>query len=136
MGILNNLTTIYAHLGRKEDAIKAAEKMISLDPSDGNLLDSYGEVFMIYGEYEKAIEKYEKALKIDTKGWFAFQTYLKMGTCYEKLLDLEKAEENYLKGEELTEKMHPLKRDMYVHKASEKLEGLKKLKEELKIKKQ
>jgi tetratricopeptide (TPR) repeat protein/Mn-dependent DtxR family transcriptional regulator len=136
VAILNNLTTLYAQLGRKEEAIKAAEKMIRLDPSDGNLLDSYGEIFMIFGEYEKAIEKYEKALKLEPKGWFAFQTYLKMGTCYEKLMDLGKAEENYLKGEELTKKMHPLKRDLYFHKASEKLEGLKKLKEELKAKKQ
>lgn len=55
-----------------------------------------------------------------------------MGTCFEKLLNLERAEENYLKGKELTDKMHPLKKDMYFHKANEKLEGLKKLKEELK----
>jgi len=86
---------------------------------------------MLFGEYEKAITKFERALKIEPKGWFAFQTYLKMGNCYEKLLQLDKAEENYLKGKVLTEKMHPLKRDMYFYKAKEKLEGLRKVREEL-----
>ncbi|NVM46609.1 MAG: hypothetical protein HWN79_17010 [Candidatus Lokiarchaeota archaeon] len=135
IGILNNLTVLYGHLGRKEDAIRAAETMISLDPSDGNLFDSYGEMLMLFGDYEKAIQKFEKALKLEPKGWFAFQTYLKMGTCYEKLLDLEKAEENYLKGKELTDRMHPLKKDMYFYKASEKLDALRKVREELKNKK-
>ena len=130
-GILNNLTVLYGHLGRKEDAIRTGEKLISLDPNDGNLFDSYGETLMLFGEYEKAITKFERALKIEPKGWFAFQTYLKMGNCYEKLLQLDKAEENYLKGKVLTEKMHPLKRDMYFYKAKEKLEGLRIVREEL-----
>ena len=134
IGILNNLTILYALLGQKEEAIRAAETMTKLNPNDGNLFDSYGEALMLLGEYEKAIIKFERALKIDKKGWFAFQTYLKMGTCYEKLLDLDKAEANYLKGQELTKKMHPIKKDMYFYKASEKLDGLKKLKEDLKIK--
>jgi len=132
VGILNNLTILYANLGRKEEAIRTAEKMINLNPTEGNLFDSYGETLMLLGEYEKAINKFERAIKLEPKGWFAYQTYLKMGTCFEKLLNLEKAEENYLKGKELTDKMHPLKKDMYFHKANEKLEGLKKLKEELK----
>ena len=135
IGILNNLTILYAHLGRKEDAIRTAEKLISLDPNDGNLFDSYGEMLMIFGDYEKAITKFERAIKLEPKGWFAFQTYLKMGNCYEKLLELDKAEENYLKGKVLTEKMHILKKDMYFYKASEKLDGLRKLREELKNKK-
>ncbi|NHJ22913.1 MAG: hypothetical protein EAX91_18370 [Candidatus Lokiarchaeota archaeon] len=136
IGILNNLTILYAYLGKKEEAIRTAEKMVTLNPSDGNLLDSYGETLMILGDYENAITKFEEAINLEPKGWFAFQTYLKMGTCYEKLSNLDKAEENYLKGQELTEKMHPLKKDRYLYKASEKLEGLKKLKEELKIKKE
>ncbi|NVM45423.1 MAG: tetratricopeptide repeat protein, partial [Candidatus Lokiarchaeota archaeon] len=134
IGILNNLTILYAHLGRKEEAIRTAEKMINLNPNDGNLYDSYGETLMLLGEYEKAITKFERAIKLDPKGWFAFQTYLKMGTCYEKLSNLDKAEENYLEGQKLTERMHPLKKDMYTYKASEKLDGLEKLKQELKIK--
>ena len=108
--------------------------MVTLNPNDGNLFDSYGETLMVLGEYENAITKFEKAINIEPKGWFTFQTYLKMGTCYEKLSNLDKAEENYLEGQKFTEKLHPLKRDRYIYKASEKLEGLKKLKEELKIK--
>ena len=106
--------------------------MINLNPTEGNLFDSYGETLMLLGEYEKAINKFERAIKLEPKGWFAYQTYLKMGTCFEKLLNLERAEENYLKGKELTDKMHLIKRELYFHKASEKLEGLRKLKEELK----
>ena len=109
--------------------------MISLKPNDGNLFDSYGEMFMLFGDYEKAITKFERALKLEPKGWFAFQTYLKMGNCYEKLQKLDKAEENYLQGKELTKKMHPLKRDMYFYKASENLSGLRKSREDLKNKK-
>jgi tetratricopeptide (TPR) repeat protein len=131
-GILNNLSLLYAHLGRKEDAIRAAEKMIRLDPNDGNLFDSYGEMLMLFGEYEEAITKFERAVKLTPKAWFCFQTYLKMGTSYEKLSNLDKAEEYYLKGKEFTEKMHPLKRDMYFYKANEKLDELRKLREELK----
>ncbi|MBY8988447.1 MAG: hypothetical protein KGD61_08330, partial [Candidatus Lokiarchaeota archaeon] len=127
IGILNNLTLLYGHLGRKDDAIRTGEKLISLDPNDGNLFDSYGETLMLFGEYEKAIINFERAIKLEPKGWFAFQTYLKMGNCYEKLLKLDKAEENYLKGKILTEKMHPLKRELYFYKANEKLDGLRKL---------
>ena len=134
IGILNNLTILYGHLGRKEDAIRTAEQLLSLDPNNGNFADSYGEMLMLFDEYEKAIAKFERAIKLEPKGWFAFQTYLKMGNCYEKLLELDKAEENYLKGKVLTEKMHPLRRDMYFHKANEKLNGLRKLREELKNK--
>ena len=131
IGILNNLTVLYGHLGQKENAIRTAEKMINLNPNDGNLFDSYGETLMLFGDYEKAITKFERAIKLEPKGWFAFQTYLKMGTSYEKLFNLDKAEENYLKGKILTEKMHPLKRDLYFYKANEKLDGLRKIREEL-----
>ena len=129
--ILNNLTVLYGHLGRKEEGIRVAEKIISLNPSDGNLFDSYGEMLMLFGDYEQAIAKFESALKLAPKGWFAFQTYLKMGTCYEKLLQLDKAEEYYLEGKKLTEKAALLKREMYRYNADEKLDGLKKLREEL-----
>jgi len=132
IGILNNLTVLYGNLERKEEAIRTAEKMISLAPNDGNLFDSYGETLMLLGEYETAIPKFERALKLEPKGWFAFQTYLKMGNCYEKLMKLDKAEENYLKGKELTDKMHPLKKELYFHKANEKIDGLMKLREKLK----
>ena len=134
IGILNNLTVLYANLGRKEEAIRTAEKMTNLNPNDGNLFDSYGEALMILGEYEQALTKFEKAIELEPKGWFAFQTYLKMGTCYEKLENLDKAEENYLKGKKLTDKMHPLKKDTYSYKANEKLEGLRKHRNELGIK--
>jgi tetratricopeptide (TPR) repeat protein len=132
VSILNNLTVLYGHLGQKEDAIRTAERMINLNPDDGNLFDSYGEMHMLFGDYEMAITKFKRALKLEPKGWFAFQTYLKMGTCYEKLLKLDEAEENYLKGKELTDRMHLIRRELYFHKANEKLEGLKKLREELK----
>jgi len=134
--ILNNLTVLYGHLGRKEEGIRVADKMISLNPSNGNQFDSYGEMLMLFGDYQQAIAKFEKALKLAPKGWFTFQTYLKMGTCYEKLLQLDKAEEYYLEGKKLTEKTALLKRDMYRYNADEKLDGLKKLREELKNKKE
>ena len=105
--------------------------MIKLDPNDGNLYDSYGEALMIFGDYKEAIKMFEKAVKISPKAWFCFQTYLKMGTSYEKLSDLDKAEEYYIKGKEFNDKMHPLKQDMYAYKANEKLEGLRKLREKL-----
>jgi len=129
--ILNNLTVLYGHLGRKEEGIRVADKMISLNPSDGNQFDSYGEMLMLFGDYQQAIAKFEEALKLAPKAWFTFLTYLKMGTCYEKLLQLDKAEEYYLEGKKLTEKTALLKRDMYRYNADEKLDGLKKLREEL-----
>ncbi|MHA2260674.1 MAG: tetratricopeptide repeat protein, partial [Promethearchaeota archaeon] len=68
--IANNRAIVLAALGRKEEAIKAAEHNLSIDPNHGNPYDTYGEILQTFGEYEKAIIKYEEALKKEPQGWF------------------------------------------------------------------
>ncbi|MFX0139144.1 MAG: tetratricopeptide repeat protein, partial [Candidatus Hodarchaeota archaeon] len=104
---INDKAMILGYLGRREEAIKTAEYLISLYPKYGNSYDTYGELLMALGEYENAIEKFKEALNLEPTGWFAVATCLKMGECFKELENMEKALEYYEKGKKLTEKMHP-----------------------------
>lgn len=112
---------------KREEALKTTKKMLELAPSIGNYHDSYGEILMMFNNCNQAIIEFEKALKLEPHGFFAYQTFLKMGDCYKELGDLEKALENYKKGKTFTDRMLPMERDLYIHKANEKLSELKKL---------
>ncbi|MFW9969010.1 MAG: tetratricopeptide repeat protein [Candidatus Odinarchaeota archaeon] len=123
--ILNNKAIILASLGRRNDAIETAEKMISISPNYGNFYDTYGEVFLILGEYEKAIEKLKEALNLEPMGWFAFETCSKLGRCYKELGKYEKALEYFEKGKKFVEKMHPSEREDHLKKAEELISEIK-----------
>lgn len=53
----------FAFFGRKEEALKALEKAVEIDPSDLNYL-SKGEVLGELGRYEEAIAAFDKALDV------------------------------------------------------------------------
>jgi len=131
--VINNKALFLAYLERKEEAIKTAEYLVSLNPKLGNSYDTYGEVLMTLGEYENAIAKYKKALEIEPIGDFAYQTCIKMGKCYQKLKKYDDALEYYEKGKVLTERMMPGNRELYEHEAGKYISELRKLIENLEI---
>ncbi|MFW9900979.1 MAG: tetratricopeptide repeat protein, partial [Candidatus Thorarchaeota archaeon] len=122
---VNNKAFILGYLGRKEEAIETADYLISLNPKWGNSYDTYGEILMVFEEYEEAIGKFKEALKLEPSGWFAIETYLKMGECYKNRGEVEKALEFYEKGKKLTEKLHPSHISEYTPKVEKKISELK-----------
>lgn len=125
--VVNNKALFLVYLDKKEEAIKTAEYLVSLNPKLGNSYDTYGEVFMVLGEYENAITKYKEALKVEPTGDFAYQTCIKMGKCYQKLNQYEDALEYFEKGKVLTERMMPGYRELYEHEAGKYISELRKL---------
>ena len=89
------------------------EKLIDIDPLDGNSYDSYGELLLDFGKCEDALIKFEKAIELDPTGWYLASTYRKMSDCYKNLEDLEKAEEYTNKSKELEQKMLPSEIALY-----------------------
>ncbi|MFW9941848.1 MAG: tetratricopeptide repeat protein [Candidatus Thorarchaeota archaeon] len=123
--IINNKVLLLARLKKKEDAIEAAEYLITIDPNQGNSYDTYGEVLQIFGEYEEAIKKYEEALRVEPKGWFSDQTFIRMGECYEELGMYEKALESYKTGKILEERHIPTYRDFFGSRADKRFSELR-----------
>jgi len=113
--ILNNRALMFAELDRKEEAIETAKEMIELNKEDGNMRDSFGEILLIVGDYDDAIEQFEEAIEMDPTGWYVDQSYIKMGLCYMKLGDFEKAKENFEIGKDLLKKKPPRERTIYDH---------------------
>lgn len=123
--ITNNKALILASLNRRDEAIETAEHLISIDPNHGNPYDTYGEIFQILGEYEEAIKKFEEALKIEPKGWFIDQTFIKMGECYEELGMYEHALESYKTGKIFEDRRTPTHREYYGHRAEKRISDIK-----------
>jgi len=119
--LLNNRAIFLVKLGRKNEAIETSERMVNINPTDGNLYDSYGEVLMLCGDYEGAITQFNKAIETDDQGWYLEQTYLKMGNSYKELGLYEKARECFEKGKKLSERLLPTEREIYEYNADELL---------------
>ncbi len=116
VALVNNKTILLGYLGRKEETIETANYLISLNPSNGNSYDTYGEVLMTFGEYNKALQKLEEALSLEPTGWFAYETCMKMSKCHKELGNFEKALEYAEKAKLLTEKLLPTEREISQHK--------------------
>jgi len=130
VALVNNKTILLGYLGRKEETIETANYLISLNPSNGNSYDTYGEVLMTFGEYNKALQKLEEALTLEPTGWFAYETCLKMSKCHKELGSFEKALEYAEKAKVLSDKMLPSERENSQTKLDEFLAEIRKLIEE------
>ncbi len=125
LDIINNKVEVLARLKRKEEAIETADYLLTLDPNHGNSYDTYGEILQIFGDYEQAIKKYEEALRIEPKGWFRDQTFIRMGECYEELGMYEKALESYKTGKILEDRQNPTYRKFHGPRADKRFSELR-----------
>ncbi len=99
--LLNYRALWYQYLNNKEEALKIIKELIEREPDNGIYHDSYGEILMAFNDYELAINKFKRAIELGSKGWYIYQTYIKLGICYRGLEDYELALEYLKKGEEL-----------------------------------
>ncbi len=91
-------------LDRKEEAIKTIQKLIETEPDMGIYYDTYGEILMYFEEYEEAAKKFVKAMVLGSHDWYIYQTYIKLGICYQVLGNLELGVEYLKKGKNLVNK--------------------------------
>ena len=55
------------HLGKYDEAIKAYDEAINLDPKLASAWNNKGNVSLSQGKYDEAIQAYDKAIKLDPK---------------------------------------------------------------------
>jgi len=121
---INNQAMILGYYGKKKEAIETAEHLIRMNPNISNSYDTFGNVYMVFEEYMKAIDKFEEALRLDPSNILNFHTYLRLGICYKKLKNYEKARECFEKGKMLTERMIPSLREYYLPETKKQLSEL------------
>ncbi len=103
LGLLNSKLYILARLNKEKEAIIIAERMIKMEPKEGNSYDSYGEVLLMFNKYDKALEMLNKAIEIDPHAIYLHETYIKIGECYFHMGNHNKALENLNKGKKLAQ---------------------------------
>ncbi|MFW9950907.1 MAG: tetratricopeptide repeat protein, partial [Candidatus Thorarchaeota archaeon] len=91
------------YLGKKEEAIEILNQLIKADPENAIYHDTFGEILMNFNEFEEAAKKFLKAIVLDNAGWFIYQTYIKLGSCYLALEKFDLAEKNLKTGKEKVE---------------------------------
>lgn len=130
--LLNSKVYGLAYLEKKEEAIEAAKKLVTLVPDNGNYHDSYGEILMMFNEYKEAIKEFQKALKLEPYGFFSYETCIKMGNCYKELGKYDLATEYIEKGKMISNRMicELETKTCWIEKAENYLSEIKKLKQE------
>ncbi|MHA2394106.1 MAG: hypothetical protein ACXAEX_19395 [Promethearchaeota archaeon] len=99
--LLNYKAMWYQYLNNKEEALNLIKNLIRREPNNAIFHDSYGEILMASEEYKLAIERFQTVIELDPKGWYLYQTYIKLGICYRELEDYDLAIKNLKKGKEL-----------------------------------
>jgi len=92
------------YLNRKEESLKVIRDLIDLHPDNGIYRDTYGEILMYFQNYEDAVDQFREALKLAENGWYAYQTYIKLGISYKELGRYELAVKHLNKGKAFTKK--------------------------------
>lgn len=93
------------YLDRKEEALEIIQKLIDDNPDKGIYYDNYGEILMYFEEYDKAVKRFLKAIVMCSEEWFIYQSYIKLGICYNALGNDDLSLKNLKKGKELAEKI-------------------------------
>lgn len=83
----NNLACLYLENKDKVTALSYIEKAISLsNGTDGNVIDTRGEIYMFTGELDKALADFNRAIELcPTDGYI----YKHRALCYRKMSELE-----------------------------------------------
>ncbi|MGM0470336.1 MAG: hypothetical protein ACQERB_16195, partial [Promethearchaeati archaeon] len=92
------------YLNRRKEALEIMQTLIDDDPDKGIYYDNYGEILMYFEEYDEAIKKFLKAIVMCSDEWFIYQSYIKLGICYNALGNDNLSIKNLKKGKELVEK--------------------------------
>ncbi len=107
----NNKAYFLAKVGNKKDSIMLIERLIKYDPDEGCFYDTFGDMLFKLKQFRLAIEKYKIALikfqesKSELPD-ISEETYIKIGKCYLKMNEQEKAREFLEKGKKLAEKLN------------------------------
>ncbi|MBD3196408.1 MAG: tetratricopeptide repeat protein [Candidatus Lokiarchaeota archaeon] len=127
--LLNSLAYAYSYNKNRDKSIEIINKLISLDPMEGNYYDSYGEILQSFEMFEEAIEKYKKGIELNPDGFYLYQTFPRLGECYYKLGEYDLAKQYLEKGLETISSCccENEKKDIWDKKARKYLYKLKKL---------
>jgi len=128
LALLNSKLYTLARLNKEREALITAEKLLKIDPKEGNSYDSYGEVLLMFKKYDKALEMLNKAIEIDPNATYIHETYTKIGECLLKMGNYDKALENLGKGKKFAEER---KDDKIVDKANRLISEVKEIKSEI-----
>lgn len=127
--ILNTLAYGYAYRKNETKATETLQKLISLEPINGNFYDSFGEILQMFEKYNEAIEKYKKAIEINPNGFYLYQTYPRLGMCYYHLGEYDLAKQYFEQGLETISSgcCENEKKDFWDNKAREYLHKIETL---------
>ena len=92
------------YLDNKEAAIKQIQDLIKKEPKNGLYHDTYAEILMYFEDYEAAAKMFLKAMVIGIDDWYIYQTYIKLGICYNALENYDLALKNLTEGKDLANK--------------------------------
>lgn len=83
-----NRASAYSNIGKYQKSINDWERLIILSPSDGELFNDLGVIYVKINDFEKAIDCFNKAIKIDGK---KFRYLVNLGEAVGLKGDLEKS---------------------------------------------
>lgn len=90
VNVYNNLACLYLENKDKTSALSYIEKAISLSKgTDGNVIDTRGEIYMYTGELDKAIADFNRAIELCPDSSYI---YKHRALCYRKMSEIEENE--------------------------------------------
>ncbi|MFX0012626.1 MAG: tetratricopeptide repeat protein, partial [Candidatus Hermodarchaeota archaeon] len=92
------------YLDDREGALNLIQKLTKKEPNNGLYQDTYGEILMYFENYEEAVNKFLKAMVLGSNDWYIYQTYIKLGICYQTLEKYDLALKNLDEGKKLAKK--------------------------------
>jgi tetratricopeptide (TPR) repeat protein len=87
----NNLGRVYEFYGLWQDALRAYQRQIEVNPADQWAYDNYGKVLSGAQRYQEAIPWFERQLAIDPNSYYALRD---LGHVYLELGEWDQAEQN------------------------------------------
>ncbi|MFW9970327.1 MAG: tetratricopeptide repeat protein, partial [Candidatus Odinarchaeota archaeon] len=102
--LLNYKASWLQYLNKKEESLAIIQNLIEQEPNNALYHDTYGEILMFFKDYKQALEEFQRAIDIDKDGWFIYQTFIKMGICYNVLENFKLAIRFIKKGKENMDK--------------------------------
>lgn len=100
--LLNYKASWLQYLNKEKESLVIIQNLIRIQPNNALYHDTYGEILMFFNNYAKALEEFKKVIKLNKENWFIYQTYIKLGICYNFLKKYNIAIDFLKKGKEST----------------------------------